>query len=127
MARRGPHIQLKLSLDKRGIRVKIAHFSCWFTREREKSRGKEESQASFQDLWSYVGRFSLGQEQKFIASTRGMRGYPKRGISLKIQDWRFREIEVVGLRCDAPIPGCLVDNLSTYGIPVSHIMRLIHE
>ena len=25
------------------------------------------------------------------------------------------------------IPGCLVDNPSTYGIPMSHIMRPIHE
>ena len=29
--------------------------------------------------------------------------------------------------CDAPIPGCLVDNLSTCGIHVSHIMRPINE
>ena len=29
--------------------------------------------------------------------------------------------------CDTPIPRCLVDNPSTCGIPVSHIMRPIHE
>ena len=41
MARCGLHIQLKLSLDKRGIRAKRAHFSCWFTGERgeKKERG----------------------------------------------------------------------------------------
>ena len=38
VARRGPHIQLKLSWDKRGIRAKRAHFSYWFTRERERER-----------------------------------------------------------------------------------------
>ena len=98
VARRGPHIQLKLSWDKRGIRAKRAHFSYWFTREREREREREESQASFQDLWSSVGRFSSGQEQKFIASTRGTCRYLKRGISPKIQEGRFREIEVVGFR-----------------------------
>ena len=59
VARRGPHIQLKLSWDKRGIRANGAHFpagSC----ERERRRGKEESQASFQDIWSSVGWFLLG-------------------------------------------------------------------
>ena len=44
------------------------------SRERERRRGKGESQASFQDLWSSVGRLLSGQEQKFIASMRGMRG-----------------------------------------------------
>ena len=29
--------------------------------------------------------------------------------------------------CDAPIPGCPVDNPSTHGIPLSHIKRPIHE
>ena len=31
------------------------------------------------------------------------------------------------VNCDAPIPGCLVDNPSTCGISASHIMRPIHE
>ena len=42
VARRGPHIQLKLSWDKRGIRAKRAHFSYWFTRERERERERGE-------------------------------------------------------------------------------------
>ena len=87
---------LSLSLDKRGIRAKRSQFPG-FDLEREE-RGKEESQASFQDLPSSVGRFSSGQEQKFISSMRGMRGYLKRGILSKIQEGRFREIEVVGFR-----------------------------
>ena len=79
------------------MRAKKEPISCWFTREREEKR-EEEIQASFQGLWSSVGWFSSGQEQKFIASTRGNRGYLKIGISPKIQDGRFREIEVVGFR-----------------------------
>ena len=101
MARHGPHIQLKLSWDKKGNEGKKKKKKSSIpagSRERERRRGKEESQASFQDLWSSVGRFLLGQEQKFIASTRGNCGYLKRGISLKIQEGRFREIEVVGFR-----------------------------
>ena len=37
-----------------------------------------EPNASFQDLRSSVGQFSSGQEQKFIVSTRGTRGYLER-------------------------------------------------
>ena len=84
---------LSLSWDKRGIRAKIAHFS-WFDRDRERGEPK----ASFHDLWNSVGRFSSGQEQKFITSTRGMRGYLERRISPKIQERRFLEIEVVRFR-----------------------------
>ena len=76
--------------------AKKAHFS-WFDRERGEER-KSRVKASSQDLRSSVGRFSSGQEQKFIASTRGKRGYLKRGISLKIQEGRFQEIEVVEFR-----------------------------
>ena len=88
---------LSLSWDKRGIRAKSAHFlvgSC----EGERRKGKEKSEASFHDLRSSVGRLSSGQEQKFIASTRGTHGYLKIGISPKIKDGRFREIEVVEFR-----------------------------
>ena len=88
---------LRLSWDKRGIREKRAHFLL-FMRERDRRRGKEESQAFSHDLRSSEGWFSSGQEQKFIASMRGTRGYLKRGISPKIQDERFREIEVVRFR-----------------------------
>ena len=59
MAQRGPHIQLKLSWDKRGIKAKRAHFPTG-SREREMRRGKEENQASSKDLQSFVDRFSSG-------------------------------------------------------------------
>ena len=42
VARRGPHIQLKLSWDKRGIMTKRAHFSCRFTQESEENRERGE-------------------------------------------------------------------------------------
>ena len=83
MARRGPYIQLKLSWDKRGIMAKTTHFPTG-SHEKERRREKQESQASFQDLRSSVGRFSLGEGQKFITSTRGTRGYFKIRISPKI-------------------------------------------
>ena len=88
---------LGLSWDKRGMRAKKSPFPG-FDREREGRRGKEESQASSHDLWSSTGRFSSGQEQIFIASTRGTHGYLKKGIFPKIQEGRFWEIEVVGFR-----------------------------
>ena len=103
MARRGPYIQLKLSWDKRGIRAKTTHFPAG-SHEKERIREKQESQASFQDIRSSVGRFLLGEEQKFITSTRGTRGYLKRGISPKIQEGRFWEIEVVGFK---RLPTCV--------------------
>ena len=81
---------LSLSWDKRGIRAVLIM--------RESRRGKEEIQASSHDLRISVGRFSSGQEQKFITSTRDTCGYLKIGISSKIQEERFREIEVVGFR-----------------------------
>ena len=56
------------------------------------------AKASSEDLRSSIGRFSLGQELKFITSTRGTSGYLKIGISPKYQEGRFREIEVVGSR-----------------------------
>ena len=65
---------------------------------------KGEPKASFQDLRSFVGRFSLGQEQKLIASTNGKRGYLERRIFPKIQERRFREIEVFGFR---RLPTCV--------------------
>ena len=103
MARRGPRIQLKLKLVQKRNLGKKSPIS-WFDREREREREREkkrergEPKASFQDLRSSVSRFSLGQEQKFISSTRGTCGYLKRGISPKIQEGRFWEIEVVGFR-----------------------------
>ena len=87
---------LSLSWDKRGIRAKRAHFLVLIVRGRR--REKEESQASSHDIQSSVGRFSSGQERKFIVSTRGMREYQKRGISSKFQEGRFQEFEVVGFR-----------------------------
>ena len=48
------------------MRAKRAHFSG-FDRDRERR-----AKASSQDLQSSVDRFSSGQEQKFIASTKGM-------------------------------------------------------
>ena len=65
---------------------------------RKEKREKGELRAFSQDLRSSVGRFSSSQEQKFIASTRGTCGYLERRISPKIQEGRFREIEVVGFR-----------------------------
>ena len=88
---------LSLSWDKRGMRAKKSPFPG-FDCERERERGEEESQASSHNIRSSMGWFSSGQEQNFIASTRGTRGYLKRGISPKIQEGRFREIKVVGLR-----------------------------
>ena len=38
VALRGPHIQLKPSWDKRGIKAKRAHISNWFMREIEEKR-----------------------------------------------------------------------------------------
>ena len=73
---------LSLSWDKRGIRAKRAHFPGLIEREEKRERG--ELKASFQDIRSFVGQFSSGQEQKFIALTRGTRGYLERRILLKI-------------------------------------------
>ena len=81
---------LNLSWDKRGIRAKKSPFFIVLI-ERERR-----AKASSRDLQSFVGLFSSGQERKFIASTRGTRGYLERGISPKIQKRRFREIEDVG-------------------------------
>ena len=66
-------------------------------RERGEER-KGRAKAFSHDLQSSIRRFSSGKEQKFIASTRGTRGYLKIGISPKIQEGRFREIKVVGFR-----------------------------
>ena len=46
-------------------------------------RGREEREAlpSLYDLWRLGSRFSLGQEQKFIASTRATHGYQKLQVS----------------------------------------------
>ena len=65
---------------------------------REEKRERGEPRASSQDLRSSVGQFLLGQEQKFITSTNDMRGYLEKRISPKIQERRFREIEVFGFR-----------------------------
>ena len=65
---------------------------------REEKRERGEQRASFQDLWSFVGRFSSSKEQKFIASTRGTRGYLERRILPRIQEKRSQEIEVVRCR-----------------------------
>ena len=81
---------LNLSWDKRGIRAKKSPFFLVLI-ERERR-----AKVSSRDLQSFVGLFSSGQERKFIASTRGTRGYLERGISSKIQKGRFREIEDVG-------------------------------
>ena len=86
---------LNLSWDKRGIGAKRAHFPDLTESDRGEGR-KRRAKDSSQDLRSFVGRFSSGQEQKFIASTRGTPGYIERGISPKFQEGRFREIEVVG-------------------------------
>ena len=98
---RPSNLSLSWTKEKRGQREPISTGS----RVRERRRGKNESQASFQDLRSSAGRFSLGQEQKFISLTRGTHGYPKRGISPKIQKGRFREIEVIGFR---RLPTCVL-------------------
>ena len=37
------------------------------------------------------------------------------------------QMKILQAKCDALIPGCLVDHPSTYGISVSHIMRHVHE
>ena len=63
-----------------------------------------EPKASFQDLRSSVCWFSSGQEQKFIATMRGTHGYLKIRILQKIQERRFREIEVFGFR---KLPTCV--------------------
>ena len=88
---------LSLSSDKRGMRAKKSPFPG-FHHERERRRGKEESQASSHDVRCSVGQFSSGQEQKFISLTRGTHGYLKRGILPKIQEGRFKEIKVVRFR-----------------------------
>ena len=67
-------------------------------RRKERRRDKRRAKASSQDLRTSVGQFSSGQERKFIASTRGTRGYLERGISPKNQEGRFPEIEVVRSR-----------------------------
>ena len=83
---------LNLSWDKRGINAKKSPFFLVLIERNRRAK------ASSQDLRSSVGRFSSVQERKFIASTRGTRGHLEKGISLKIQEGRFREIEVVGFR-----------------------------
>ena len=91
----GHKSNLNLSLDKRGIRVKRSPFPGLIERGKERKR---RAKASSQGLRSSVGRFSSGQERKFIASTRGTRGYLERGISPKTQEGIFREIKVIGFR-----------------------------
>ena len=75
------------------MREKTAHFFPGLI-EGERRREKEESQR----LPSKIYGVPSGQEQKFIASMRGTRGYVERRISSKIQEMRFREIEVFGFR-----------------------------
>ena len=57
-----------------------------------------ETLPSLYDLKRSGSWFLSGQEQKFIALTKGTCGYLERGISPKIQAGRFQEIEVVGSR-----------------------------
>ena len=68
-----------------------------FLREIEKEE-RRRVQASRYDLRSSVGRFSSGQGQEFIASTRGTCGYLEQEISPKIQERKYQEIEVFGFR-----------------------------
>ena len=97
VARRGPHSQLKLKLGQKvGLGKKGPISLVLIVRERR--REKRRAKASSQDLQSSVGLFLSDQERKFIASTRGMRGYLEKGISSKNQEGRYREIEVVGFR-----------------------------
>ena len=57
-------------------------------RESKRER-KKESKTSFDDPRSSINRNSLGQELKFIASTRATHMYQKEEISPKIQMRRF--------------------------------------
>ena len=88
---------LNLTWDKRGINAKKSPFFLVLIKRNRRAK------ASSQDLQSSVGRFSSVQERKFIASTRGTSGYLEKGISLKIQEGRFREIEVVGFGWLSPV------------------------
>ena len=90
---------LSSSWDKRGIRAKNSPFSG-FDREREEKREEGKRRSKLPPTIRgvpWVG-FCISQEQKFVALTRGKRGHLKIGISSKIQEGRFREIEVVGFR-----------------------------
>ena len=56
-------------VKKKGILGRTNSIFCWVYM-REKGGRKREPRASFDDLQSFVGRNSLGQEPKFIVSTR---------------------------------------------------------
>ena len=71
------------------------------TQEREREqRGRERKriQLSFHDPRSSVGQNSLGQEPKFIISTRATCEYQKQRISSKIRRRIFGEIGFFGLK-----------------------------
>ena len=91
----GHSLNLKIKLEQKGQREKRSHFFLVLT-VGEKERGGREHQASLFDLRSSVGRFSSGQEQKFIASTRGMRGYLEREISSRIQGKKVGKSKLSG-------------------------------
>ena len=78
---------LSLSWDKRGIRAKRSHFLVLIVRERIRAK------ASSHDLRSSVGRFSSGQERKFIASTRGKREYQKKRDFTEVPRGEISEIK----------------------------------
>ena len=65
---------------------------------RKQEGEKERVQDLFLRSLEFRCRNSSGQKLKFIASTRAMRVYQKRGISPKIQRRRFGEIKVFRLR-----------------------------
>ena len=74
----------------KGIRIgeKII-LSASLTVEKQRRRERKKYRASLSDLRISIDRNSLSQELKFIYSTRAMRKYQNRGISLKIQKRSF--------------------------------------
>ena len=86
-----------LSLDKRGIRAKRAHFPG-FDRVREEKRERGEPMLPPKIYKVPLVDFRQVKNKSSSHRPRGMRGYLKRGISPKIQEGRFWEIEVVGFR-----------------------------
>ena len=78
VARHGPHIQLKLGWDKRGIREKITHFPGF---DRERTREKEESQGflprSMKFRWSvFIGlRTKVHRIDEWYACIPGKRNF----------------------------------------------------
>ena len=71
----------------------------WLVHAIEREEKRERKERSFLPRSTeFHGSSFVGPRTKFIASTRGTRGYLKIGISPKIKDGRFREIEVIEFR-----------------------------